>query len=602
MCRTNIRLNRMRNQITSAISALVMLAFVGCAPSASPTSEERIANPIGSAGGVGQSTGGADNTRVRNDPGVVASDAPAAKKREQYATPQACFAAMNDARDKKDFARDLSCVTTAVQNQQIDRLAFQLQQEAASNRRIWGQIAELYERHNLKGIDAMELMQIHDMPAGQGCRLCFGSCWQSRDGQGRVHDGGRCNLFFQNRKLTEPFEKPVLVEVKIEGDVHIRQTQEQRRFGCADPVLKNRRGGGNGGTAGTRKNFAGGSAESKAGSLGSCRLDSPKQEQRRRVSLRGCEWLGGAGLAAIPALTDLLERQRCRSRSCSPALSQILFVGAHEPRGEEGRPGVDRVAQRRRNGPSKCAASALGTLVPMRKAAIPALIELLKHKDAETRTSAAGRSGMGPEAKTAIPNSTQLLKDKDEEVRRIAAERWKHGEQAKTAIPALTELLRNHSDYVRQFANRGLAGTSVGRRFPLSSNCSRTKMQEFARRLPALSGTDVKEAVPGLLNCCGTKMQMFAGPLHGHWEASAQQLFQRPLTCLRTMTARFAVLPPLPWHRSLVSDQIHGRATRRRGRSLPSPSYSGTKIQRFARMRPTPLGVLVPRRRVLSRT
>jgi len=72
------------------------------------------------------------------------------------------------------------------------------------------------------------------------------------------------------------------------------------------------------------------------------------------------------------------------------------------------------------------AASALGGIGPDARAAVPVLIEALKDEHFYVRSSAAhALGGIGPEARAAVPALTMALKDEDKDVRRAAAEALK---------------------------------------------------------------------------------------------------------------------------------------------------------------------------------
>ena len=100
--------------------------------------------------------------------------------------------------------------------------------------------------------------------------------------------------------------------------------------------------------------------------------------------------------------------------------------GNHKPEPEyDGRSLSYWLAQSKEKGESsrRAAAHALGQIGPEAKAAVPALMELLKDTDSELRWLAALALGqIGPEAKAAVPALMELLKDEEEKVYREAAE------------------------------------------------------------------------------------------------------------------------------------------------------------------------------------
>jgi vesicle coat complex subunit len=85
---------------------------------------------------------------------------------------------------------------------------------------------------------------------------------------------------------------------------------------------------------------------------------------------------------------------------------------------------------------------------------VPALIELLKHKDPDKRSYAARHlKKFGAQAAPAVPALTEALTDDDKNVRMGAAYALGAiGEPAKTAIPALRQALKDSNQEVRKGA------------------------------------------------------------------------------------------------------------------------------------------------------
>ena len=78
-------------------------------------------------------------------------------------------------------------------------------------------------------------------------------------------------------------------------------------------------------------------------------------------------------------------------------------------------------------------------------------IRALEDKDEETREIAASALGsIGPGDKAAVPALIQALKDRDKDVRRAAARALrKFGPAAKAGVPALIEMLKDEDRRVR---------------------------------------------------------------------------------------------------------------------------------------------------------
>ena len=89
---------------------------------------------------------------------------------------------------------------------------------------------------------------------------------------------------------------------------------------------------------------------------------------------------------------------------------------------------------------------------------VPALIDLLKHKDPEMRSYAARHlKKFGAQAAPAVPALTEALTDEDKNVRMGAAySLGAIGPLAQTAIPALKQALKDSDQGVRQGADYAL--------------------------------------------------------------------------------------------------------------------------------------------------
>ncbi len=104
------------------------------------------------------------------------------------------------------------------------------------------------------------------------------------------------------------------------------------------------------------------------------------------------------------------------------------------------------------------AAHALSLFGPAAKSAVPALVDSLSDEDPLVRVAAAGTLGyIGPAAKEAVPALIEALKDEEEGVREwAAAALGKIGPDAKEAVPALIEVLKDEDEDVREAAKWAL--------------------------------------------------------------------------------------------------------------------------------------------------
>ena len=89
--------------------------------------------------------------------------------------------------------------------------------------------------------------------------------------------------------------------------------------------------------------------------------------------------------------------------------------------------------------------------------AVPLLTDLLKDRDSTVRSSAAYALGeFGPEARAAIPALMELLKDKDASRAAAASALGDIGPEASAATPAIIELLNDENEKVRRDADEAL--------------------------------------------------------------------------------------------------------------------------------------------------
>jgi HEAT repeat protein len=104
------------------------------------------------------------------------------------------------------------------------------------------------------------------------------------------------------------------------------------------------------------------------------------------------------------------------------------------------------------------AAEALGRYGPAARAAIPALVEIMRATDEDKRVAAIrSLQGIGTSAQSAIPALIYALDDPGPRVRQAAAELLgKFGSAAASAVPALRRLLGDTNPEVRQAASDAL--------------------------------------------------------------------------------------------------------------------------------------------------
>ena len=406
-----------------------------------------------------------------------------------YATPEACFAAMTEAREKKDFARCLSCLSPKVQNQQVGWLAFQLQLAAGDNRKRRVQVLDIYEKHNLKGIDVMGLMQIHDMPRGKGAGYAL-DLVGSRVTDKAAFLAETDAVFSDKEKPQEQSEQPGLVDVKIEGDVATANMQSKdgqklpvffRRIDRSWLIVDGQEVASTGAETEAkdqRKDVAKKPPEKQLhdkspADAGDSKVDvaiRARRETARRLGEDGAKGvpaliellndkdgevrelaagslgqIGPEAKAAVPALIELLKDKGDRSGTRDSASMALGRIG---PDAKEAIPALTELLRESHESVRRPAANALAGIG---RPAIPVLIELLKDRDAKVRAEAAGALDQsGAAATAAIPALAELLRDKDEEVRRNAI--WALASIGEPAIPALAGLLKDKDGEVRSGA------------------------------------------------------------------------------------------------------------------------------------------------------
>jgi HEAT repeat protein len=407
-----------------------------------------------------------------------------------YATPEACFAAMTEAREKKDFAKSLSCVSPKLQNQQVGWLAYQLQLKASNDPKMRKQVLTIFEKHDLVDVDVMELMQIHEMPRGKGAGYALDLVGS------RVIDKAAFlseidRLASPEGKPMQDDEKPCLENVTIDGDYATGTIKTKsgasmpacfrrinRSWVMADPPERSstrpeeepatsrrseqsvaRK------TAVSRKCSDSKNADDMSWKMPSAEPAIGEKERvvrDRRNRAAGLAhsnlMLADGDLGAVPALIKMLKDEDNGVRAVAAD-----SLGRHGAKAKDAVPDlVDMLKDKRRGSErSRCsAAKALGAIGPEAKSAIPALVELLRNSDEDVRCAAiAGLSGMGP---ASVPILIDLLKDKDHPVRLKAIDGLGHvGADAAPAIPALAEFLRSQDAEMRRSALRALG--DIGR-------------------------------------------------------------------------------------------------------------------------------------------
>jgi HEAT repeat protein len=185
-----------------------------------------------------------------------------------------------------------------------------------------------------------------------------------------------------------------------------------------------------------------------------------------REAARALGQIGPPAKPAVPALIKLLDSTDPQPRSGVP---EEFLKQAHAHARIEAALALWRVARQRRGIPvlvdlvqdkagafqgnlfhvREYAAAALGEIGPAAQAAVPALIQALRHENYRVReAAAAGLGGIGPEARPAVPALVALVQKKDtfDESQAAVEALGKMGPAAKAAVPALAALLSPRTD------------------------------------------------------------------------------------------------------------------------------------------------------------
>jgi HEAT repeat protein len=180
-------------------------------------------------------------------------------------------------------------------------------------------------------------------------------------------------------------------------------------------------------------------------------LRDQEYDQRSKAA-RILEVLGPRGVAAVPALCDLLEDKDSYVRR---AAARSLYIG---PGAKAAVPALTRALRDAHRGTREMAALALGRIGPEAAPAVPALMELLKDEDANVQCRAAqGLGGIGPKARAAIPILLRVLESKDQFASASAAFALGDiGANAERVVPALIRTLQHEGMSARVAAAAGL--------------------------------------------------------------------------------------------------------------------------------------------------
>jgi HEAT repeat protein len=164
--------------------------------------------------------------------------------------------------------------------------------------------------------------------------------------------------------------------------------------------------------------------------------------------------LQAIGPKTVPALIEALSDQQAETR-----LASLRILGRF---GNQARAAVSRITALLQD-PDELvcvnAAEALWKVDRRAQAAIPVLIQGLKNQQSwPIRSDASYILGqIGPEAKAAVPALIELLRDQYDDIRRNAIEALgRIGPEAKTAVPALRAALQDEEASVRQKAAQAL--------------------------------------------------------------------------------------------------------------------------------------------------
>jgi hypothetical protein len=92
----------------------------------------------------------------------------AADERPRYATPEGCFKDFQAAIKANDWQARLNCVTPAMANVEVGRLAYQVERLQVSGRAEKKAAAALLKEHELGDYDITGRVQLEDLPPGEG--------------------------------------------------------------------------------------------------------------------------------------------------------------------------------------------------------------------------------------------------------------------------------------------------------------------------------------------------------------------------------------------------------------------------------------------------
>ena len=164
-----------------------------------------------------------------------------------------------------------------------------------------------------------------------------------------------------------------------------------------------------------------------------------KDEVRRLAAFA----LGTIGQAAIPALIERLKDKTSGRAGAAHALTQI---------GPAAKAAVPALVGVLKDVDTFASRAASGALVRIGLPAVPALIETLKDEDKTVRMYAASAIGeIGPVAEAAVPVLAEALKDDDQGVRTTAAYALGHIGSI-TAVQTLRTALQDENEWVRKAA------------------------------------------------------------------------------------------------------------------------------------------------------
>jgi HEAT repeat protein len=164
--------------------------------------------------------------------------------------------------------------------------------------------------------------------------------------------------------------------------------------------------------------------------------------------------IGPGAKAAVPALVGLLKDRNIAEEAA------VWTLGGIGPEAKAAIPALTALLKSEEDY-NEIPQAAAWALAKIGIATLPTLTGLLKDKDQRVRWLAAWAVGeIGPESKAAVSALIELLKAKDASSLRLCVVQTlgKIGPEAKTAVPALRELLSDHEVLVRRAAVSALIG------------------------------------------------------------------------------------------------------------------------------------------------